>query len=127
MYSYLMVSEVARQRMAEQHEAARKASQRRAARKATKAQRNGAAARDRSALPRYLAAHHGAGRTKPLHRPRPAPDPRHLGQVGVSPGGIRFLNTRSNRLLDARGLVSKCLDPIVRTDVGMTAREIFSC
>ena len=44
MYSYLMVSEVARQRMAEQHEAARKASQRRAARKATKAQRNGTAA-----------------------------------------------------------------------------------
>jgi hypothetical protein len=43
MYSYLMVSEVARQRMAEQHEAARKAGQRRAARKATKAQRNGAA------------------------------------------------------------------------------------
>lgn len=44
MYSYLMVSEVARQRMAEQHEAARKASRRRAARKATKAQRNGTAA-----------------------------------------------------------------------------------
>ena len=44
MYSYLMVSEVARQRMAEQHEAARKASRRRAVRKATKAQRNGAAA-----------------------------------------------------------------------------------
>jgi hypothetical protein len=44
MYSYLMVSEVARQRMAEQHEAARKASQRREARKATKAERNGAAA-----------------------------------------------------------------------------------
>jgi hypothetical protein len=43
MYSYLMVSEVARQRMAEQHEAARKASRRRAARKATKAQRNGTA------------------------------------------------------------------------------------
>jgi hypothetical protein len=43
MYSYLMVSEVARQRMAEQHEAARKASRRRAVRKATKAQRNGAA------------------------------------------------------------------------------------
>jgi hypothetical protein len=44
MYSYLMVSEIARQRMAEQHETARKASQRRAAREATKAQRNGAAA-----------------------------------------------------------------------------------
>ena len=43
MYSYLMISEVARQRMAEQHEAARKASQRRAVRKATKAQRNAAA------------------------------------------------------------------------------------
>lgn len=43
MYSYLMVSEVAKQRMAEQHEAARKASQRRTIRKA-KAQRNGAAA-----------------------------------------------------------------------------------
>ena len=43
MYSYLMVSEVARQRMAEQHETARKASQRRAVRQATKAQRNGAA------------------------------------------------------------------------------------
>jgi hypothetical protein len=44
MYSYLMVGEVAKQRMAEQHEAARKASRRRAARKATKAQRNGVAA-----------------------------------------------------------------------------------
>jgi hypothetical protein len=44
MYSYQMVSEAARQRMAEQHEAARKASWRRAARKATKAQRKGAAA-----------------------------------------------------------------------------------
>jgi hypothetical protein len=44
MYSYLMVGEVARQRMAEQHEAARQASRRRAARKAMKAQRNGAAA-----------------------------------------------------------------------------------
>ena len=44
MYSYLMVSEVARQRMAEQHEASRKASRRRAARQAVKAQRNGAAA-----------------------------------------------------------------------------------
>ncbi len=44
MYSYQMVSEAARQRMAEQHEAARKASRRRAARKATKAQRKGAAA-----------------------------------------------------------------------------------
>ena len=43
MYSYLMVSEVARQRMAEQHEAARKAGQRRAVRKATKAQRGGTA------------------------------------------------------------------------------------
>jgi hypothetical protein len=43
MYSYLMVSEAAKQRMAEQHEAARKASRRRAARKAVKAQRNGAA------------------------------------------------------------------------------------
>jgi hypothetical protein len=44
MYSYQMVGEAARQRMAEQHEAARKASRRRAARKATKAQRKGAAA-----------------------------------------------------------------------------------
>ena len=44
MYSYLMISEVARQRMAEQHAAARKASRRRAAREATKAQRHGAAA-----------------------------------------------------------------------------------
>lgn len=43
MYSYLMVSEVARQRMAEQHEAARKAGRRRAARQAIKAQRNGTA------------------------------------------------------------------------------------
>ena len=44
MYSYLMVGEAAKQRMAEQHEAARKASRRREARKATKAQRHGAAA-----------------------------------------------------------------------------------
>ena len=44
MYSYLMVGEVAKQRMAEQHEAARKASRRRAARQATKAQRDGVAA-----------------------------------------------------------------------------------
>jgi hypothetical protein len=44
MYSYLMVGEVAKQRMAEQHEAARKAGRRRAARKAVKAQRGGAAA-----------------------------------------------------------------------------------
>jgi hypothetical protein len=51
MYSYLMVSEVARQRMAEQHEAARKASRRRAARKAMKAQRNGAAVADALELP----------------------------------------------------------------------------
>ena len=43
MYSYLMVGEAAKQRMAEQHEAARKASRRRAARKATKAQRDVAA------------------------------------------------------------------------------------
>lgn len=43
MYSYLMVGEVAKQRMAEHHEAARKASRRRAVRKATKAQRDGAA------------------------------------------------------------------------------------
>ena len=44
MYSYLMVGEVAKQRMAEHHEAARKASWRRAARKATKAQHDGVAA-----------------------------------------------------------------------------------
>jgi hypothetical protein len=44
MYSYLMVSEVAKQRMAEHHEAARKASRRRAAREATKARRDGVAA-----------------------------------------------------------------------------------
>lgn len=44
MYSYQMVGEVAKQRMAEQHEAARKASRRRAVRKAIRAQRNGAAA-----------------------------------------------------------------------------------
>jgi len=44
MYSYQMVGEVAKQRMAEQHEAARKASRRRAARRAVKAQRNGAVA-----------------------------------------------------------------------------------
>jgi hypothetical protein len=43
MYSYLMVGEVAKQRMAEQHEAARKASRRRAARKAAKAQHDGVA------------------------------------------------------------------------------------
>jgi hypothetical protein len=43
MYSYLMVGEVAKQRMAEHHEAARRASRRRAVRKATKAQRDGAA------------------------------------------------------------------------------------
>jgi hypothetical protein len=44
MYSYLMVGEAAKQRMAEQHEAARKASRRRAARKAVKAQRHAVAA-----------------------------------------------------------------------------------
>jgi hypothetical protein len=44
MYSYLMVGEVAKQRMAEQHEAARKASRRRAVRQATKARRDSAAA-----------------------------------------------------------------------------------
>jgi len=43
MYSYLMVGEVAKQRMAEHHEAARRASRRRAVRKATKARRDGAA------------------------------------------------------------------------------------
>lgn len=44
MYSYQMVGEVAKQRMAEQHEAARKASRRRAVREARKARRNGTAA-----------------------------------------------------------------------------------
>lgn len=44
MYSYQMVGEVAKQRMAEQHEAARKANRRRAVRKAMRAQRSGAAA-----------------------------------------------------------------------------------
>ena len=44
MYSYQMVGEVAKQRMAEQHEAARKAGRRRAARQAAKAQRDRAAA-----------------------------------------------------------------------------------
>ena len=44
MYSYLMVGEAAKQRMAEQHEAARKAGRRRAARKAVKAQRGRATA-----------------------------------------------------------------------------------
>jgi len=56
MYSYQMVSEVARQRMAEQHEAARKAGRRRAVRKAVKAQRNGtmAAVLEMPPIPDYV-------------------------------------------------------------------------
>ena len=56
MYSYQMVGEVAKQRMAEQHEAARKAGRRRAARRATKAQRNGtmAAVLEMPPIPDYV-------------------------------------------------------------------------
>lgn len=51
MYSYQMLGEVARQRMADQHEAARKASRRRALRKAARAQRDGAEAAAEFQLP----------------------------------------------------------------------------
>ena len=43
MYSYQMIAEVAKQRMDEQHEAARQANRRRAVRKALRAQRGHAA------------------------------------------------------------------------------------
>lgn len=46
MYSYLMLDQVARQRIADQHEAARRTGQRRALRAAARAARRREAARD---------------------------------------------------------------------------------